>query len=189
MRFKNKQLPSSLSEANICVSLKKDKDETDPSSYRSIALLNYDLKIKSSSKPARKKCSKYHSSTGFILGRYSFCSDCKILEIIYADYGKIDRAAILYLDTCKAFHMIEWPYLFATLKKFEFGNTFMEWAKILYSNPKSSILTNGDRSGLFTLQCGVCQGDPLPSAIQYSAEPLAIGIRGHPLSQAVLRPV
>lgn len=36
--------PSSLSEANS-VLLKKAKDETDPGSYRPIALLNYDLKI------------------------------------------------------------------------------------------------------------------------------------------------
>lgn len=43
--FKNKHLPSSLSEANICVLLKKDKDDTDPGSYWHIALLNYDLKI------------------------------------------------------------------------------------------------------------------------------------------------
>lgn len=43
--FKNKQLPPSVSETNICVLLKKDMDETDPGSYTPIALLNYDLKI------------------------------------------------------------------------------------------------------------------------------------------------
>lgn len=100
---------------------------------------------------------------------------------MYADYSKKDRAAILSLDARKAFDMIEWTYLFATLKKFGFGDTFIEWIKILYSKPKSSILKNGDRSSLFTLQRGVRKGDPLsPLLFNIALEPLAITIRGHP---------
>lgn len=58
--FGSRQLPPSLSVANICVLLKKDKDETDPGSYRPIALLNYDLKI-ITKVLAKRKCSKYYS--------------------------------------------------------------------------------------------------------------------------------
>lgn len=77
--------------------------------------------------------------------------------------------------------MIEWPYLIVTLKKFGFGNTFIEWVKILYTNPSSFILTNGNRFSPFSLHCGVCQGDQLsPLLFNIALEPLAIGIRGHP---------
>lgn len=42
---KNTRLPSSLYEANVCLLLKKGKAETDPASYRPIALLNCDQKM------------------------------------------------------------------------------------------------------------------------------------------------
>lgn len=43
--IKNMRLPSSLNEADICLLLKKGKDETDPASYRPISLLNCDHKV------------------------------------------------------------------------------------------------------------------------------------------------
>lgn len=42
---RNYRLPNSLYEANICLLLKKGKVETDPASYRPIALLNCDQKV------------------------------------------------------------------------------------------------------------------------------------------------
>lgn len=112
---------------------------------------------------------------------YSFCNVHKILNILSADYGKNDRPAILSLDAHKAFDIIEWPYLFTALKGFGLGEAFIEWVKILYTNPESSILTNGDKSSPFCLHCWVCQGDPLsPLLFNIALEPLAIGIREHP---------
>lgn len=111
--FKSKQLPSSLSEANICVLLKKDKDETDLGSYRPIALLNYDFKIISkilANWLDKNVTSIFHlDQAGFIPDRYSFCNVRKILNIMYADYGKFDREVILSLDAHKVFNMLEWP--------------------------------------------------------------------------------
>lgn len=118
--------------------------------------------------------------TGFIPGRYSFCNVRKILNILYADYNN-KEGAILSLDARKAFDTIEWPYLFTTLEKFGFSNSFIDWVRILYKSPKSSILTNGNKSKPFSLQRGVRQGDPLsPLLFDIALEPLAIGIRAHP---------
>lgn len=111
------------------------------------------------------------SSAGFqIIMRIHVGRKSKILQ---------SGGAILSLDAHKAFDTIEWFYLITTLKRFGFGNTFIEWVKMSY--PKSFILRNGDISSPFSVQCGVCQGDQLsPLLFNISLEPLAIGIRGHP---------
>ena len=71
--------------------------------------------------------------------------------------------------------------MFATLKKFGFTVKFMTLLKMLYACPKSTVLTNHDRSPPFLLQRGTRQGcslSPLLSAL--ALEPLAISIRSCP---------
>lgn len=43
--LKDKIFPSSLYEANVCLLLKKDRDDTDVTSYHPLSLLNCDQKI------------------------------------------------------------------------------------------------------------------------------------------------
>lgn len=73
--IKNKRLSSSLYEANICLLVKKKgKEETDPASYRPIALLNCDHKVLT--KVLATKLAKHMSKiihpdqTGFIPGSF-----------------------------------------------------------------------------------------------------------------------
>ena len=96
-----------MSEANICVLLKKDKDETDPGNCRPIALLNCDLKIiKVFAKGWATIASIIHpDQTGFVPDMFS-CNVCKILNVLYAVHDKVDNPAILSLDAQKAFDMI-----------------------------------------------------------------------------------
>lgn len=119
--------------------------------------------------------------TGFIPGRFSYSNVRLLLNTLYSVHDKDTQAAILSLDAQKAFDQIEWPYMLEALKQFGFGVNFMEWVKIIHSNPVSSNLTNTDKSQPFDLQRGVRQGDPLsPLLFDIALEPLALGIRGHP---------
>jgi len=74
--IKNKKLPDSLYTANISLILKKDKDQTDPSSYRPIALLGSDLKV--FTKILANRLNKHVATIihpdqgGFIPRRFSF---------------------------------------------------------------------------------------------------------------------
>ena len=61
----------------------------------------------------------------------------------------------------KAFDSLEWPFLFDTLKRMNFGNSFIKWIHTLYTNVESCILNNGVTSRYFKLYRGVRQGDPL----------------------------
>lgn len=56
---------------------------------------------------------------------------------------------------------IEWPYMLTTLKRFWFGDKFIQWINILYANPKALVLTNLTFSASFPLYRGTCQGCPL----------------------------
>ncbi len=184
----NKKLPSSLYEKRFF--LKKGREESDPASYRPVVLLNFDQKVipKVLATKLGSHISKivHPDQSGFIPGRFSFGNVRLLLNTLYSSHKKDAQVAVLSLDAQKAFDQIEWPYMFEALRRFGFGTNFMEWVKIIYSNPVSCILTNSVKSQPFDLQRGVRQGDPLsPLLFDIALEPLAIGIRGHPGIQGV----
>ena len=85
------------------------------------------------------------------------------------------------LDFEKAFDTVEWPFLFKVLEKFNFGNQFIKWIKILYKNPYTTIKNNGWLSDKFPLKRGIRQGCPV-SALLFIllVEVLAIKLKKKP---------
>lgn len=87
----NGKLPKTLYEANISLILKKGRDETDPASFRPIALQNFDRKV--ITKILATRLNKYLASiihfdqTGFIPGRLSFSNVRRLLNTIYSDFS------------------------------------------------------------------------------------------------------
>lgn len=59
--------------------------------------------------------------------------------------------ALLSLDQEKAFDRVDWPFLFATVAKMGFGENFVRWVKLFYSDVRSSVLVNGYTSHPFRL--------------------------------------
>ena len=92
--------------------------------------------------------------------------------------------ALLSLDQEKAFDRIDWPFLFAALAKMGFGDNFIRWVRLLYSDVRSSVLVNlvnGYTSRPFKPSRGVLQGCPLsPLLYVLSMEVLAANVRCHP---------
>ncbi len=78
--------------------------------------------------------------------------------------------------------------MFAVLKKFGFGDTFISWIRLLYSSPKVSVHTNDVYSDYFTLERGSRQGCPLsPLLFAIAIEPLSITLRSSPLFRGITR--
>ena len=67
-------------------------------------------------------------------------------------------AAILSLDQEKACDRVDWSFLFSTLSKMSFGDSFIKWIRLLYRNPRCSVMVNGHISPFFFPSRGVSQG-------------------------------
>ena len=63
-------------------------------------------------------------------------------------------------DFEKSFDSLSWNFLFKTWEKFNFGESFIKWVRLLYTNISSCIMINGVATPLFSIRRGVRQGDP-----------------------------
>lgn len=182
--MESERLPPTLYEANISLLLKQDRDETEPSSYRPISMLNIDFKILTKilvNRFNKRIESIIHTDqTGFIPNRFSFFNAGRVMDVMYNSFDKLSKQSILCLDAEKAFDQVEWPYLMRVLEKFGLGPSFISWVRMLYAQPTAAVLTNLDRSPSFPLQKGTRQGCPLsPLLFALAIEPLATSVREH----------
>ena len=73
---------------------------------------------------------------------------------------------------------VEWNFLKATLKHFNFGTNLLSWIDCFYKNIKSCVTNKGFSNGWFPLNRGVRQGCPLSTALFVCViEVLALYIR------------
>ena len=101
--------------------------------------------------------------------------------IEYAQWDPKFTGALLFLDFEKAFDSIEWPWIFKTLTARGLPPSFITLIKLIYDNPRASVIVNGFRSHSFTVGRGVRQGCPLsPLLFALVIEPLLDAIRHNP---------
>ena len=116
---------------------KKDKDISYLKNYRPISLLTVDYKILAKTIANRlKKCLDiliHSDQSGFLKGRNIGNNVRLITDII--EYAKLNNipGAILLLDIQKAFDSVSHNFLFRVLNKFNFGDQFVTWIKVLYA--------------------------------------------------------
>ena len=101
-----------------------------------------------------------------------------VQDLIDVIHLRKEKAAFIFLAQEKAFDRMSHNFIFKTLKAFGFGDNFIKWVKIVYTDTKSSVKVNGFLTHEFSIQRGVRQGCPL-SALLYvlCAEVLGIEIR------------
>lgn len=125
------RLPPTLNEAIITVLPKKGTDPVEVSSYRPISLLPCDQKILAKALSVRLSSVIdkliHPDQTGFIPKRHSSSNLRCLFNIIYSQNVHTDDLVIVSLDAEKAFDQLEWPYLFAALRKFEISDNLEKW--------------------------------------------------------------
>ena len=107
---------------------------------------------------------------GYIKGR-QITENIRIISDImsYTDLKHIS-GFIALIDFEKAFDSVEWPFLLKTLKAFNFGNNFLHWIKILYTDIQSCVSNNGYFSEYFQLSRGYTTRVPnIGNAIYFSS--------------------
>ena len=190
--LEKKALPLTLTQATITLLLKKGKEPTECGSYRPISLLNQEQKILAKVLALRLEAIIAQiistDQTGFIKGRHLFFNIRKLLNIIHTSNSLLPPEAVISLDAEKAFDRVEWPYLFSVLRKFGFGETFVSWIQLLYSNPLASVNTNSLHSSFFRLARGTRQGCPLSGLLfAIAIQPLSIALKESQTIQGITR--
>ena len=180
--FEKGELANSQKQGIIKLIEKKNKDKRYVANWRPISLLNVDVKIASKAITLRleKVLSDLISADqcAYVKGRNIFDAVRTIGDIM--DYTKLHNlpGLMLTIDFEKAFDSLSWNFLFKTLEKFNFGESFIKWVRLFYTNISSCIMNNGVATPLFSVGRGVRQGDPLsPYLFILALETLLTAIR------------
>ena len=144
---------------------KQGKLRNDLKNWRPLTLLNSIHKFYSSIIAKRLKDTLpsiiNEDQTGFIAGRFIGENTRMIYDVI--DYCEtfLEKGILIILDFSKAFDTIKWPFIEESLKRFNFGETFIDFIKLCQTNSKSRIEQNDHLSTHISLTRGCRQGDPL----------------------------
>lgn len=182
-----KELSRTMKRGVISLIYKKKGDKKYLKNWRPITLLNVDYKMISKTITSRLKLvleqiiSPEQSCS--VPGRDIAENIASIRDVI--DYSEQEHlpAYIIKLDAQKAFDRVSHEYLFNLLPHFGFGENFIRWIKIFYTDISSAIKCNGHISSFFDVKRSVRQGCGL-SALLYviCAEPLNLLFKNNTLN-------
>ena len=162
---KLKQLCVSQRQAIIKLLEKPNKDKRFVANWGPISLLNFDLKIISKSLATRLKnvLGKLTDArqTAYVNERFIGESGRLIDDVLkVCDMQKLS-GYLLTVDFEKAFDSLNHNFLIAVLKKYGFGDDFIDWILILFNSQESCVINGGHSTKYFPLERGARQGDPI----------------------------
>ena len=138
-----KELSTSQRQAVIKLIEKKDKDKRFIKNWRPISLLNVDYKIISKALASRLKKVLPNlispQQTAYVENRFIGESGRLIADIIEITDILNKEGFLVTVDIEKALHSLDHTFLISVLKKFSFGNDFVNWNETLISKQESCV--------------------------------------------------
>ncbi|CAI5959372.1 unnamed protein product [Closterium sp. NIES-65] len=170
------KLPKSALTA-VTILLHKKGERSDLGNYRPITLLSATYKIVAKLLANRMKgvLSQVISRNqfGFVPGRRLADAVKTVADTIDAAITEKEDWYLLLVDFQKAYDSVSRPFLFRTLERMGFPETFIRWAKGLHDQAATQLLVNGWLGEHVEVESGVRQGCPLaPYLFICAAEPL-----------------
>ncbi|CAN6294153.1 unnamed protein product [Urochloa humidicola] len=136
-----------------------------PGDYRPICLQNCSLKIiaKMLTTRLQQEIPKLIDvdQTGFIKGRSISENFVYAMELVQCCNRRKLPTLVLKLDFAKAFDVVSWDSLRATMVARGFPTEWCQWVDNILTSSKLAVLVNGSPGPWFTCRRGVRQGDPL----------------------------
>ena len=84
-----------------------------------------------------------HDQTAYIKERFIDNNVRLLSDIIdYCNLAK-QNGILLSVDFEKAFDTVEWNFMYECLRKFNFGENFIKWIEVLYTDPIMVVKNNG----------------------------------------------
>ena len=93
--------------------------------------------------------------------RYIGCGTRNLIDLYEMCEKSNEPGALINIDFEKAFDSVEWNFMYAVLKRFNFGNNFIKWIRVLYTEPKFRVKNNGWVSKSYSMSRGMRQGCPV----------------------------
>ena len=128
-------------------------------------LLNVDLKIISKSLATRLKnvLEKLIDArqTAYVNERFIGESGHLIDDVLKVCDMQRLSGYLLTFDFEKAFDSLNHNFLIAVLKKYGFGDDFIDWVLNLFNRQESCVINGGHSTKYFPLERGARQGDPI----------------------------
>ena len=161
--------------------------------YRPLSLMNVDYKILSKVLNSRLRKTIGNiindDQTCSIPGRSIHDNIHLIRSIIEYHARRKEPMGLILWDQEKAFDRINHRYLMAALRAFGFGQEFVNWVTLLYTNGTFRIRVNSSVTTPIAFQCGVRQGCSLSASLFIIClEPLLHRIRQNPRIPGLLAP-
>ena len=103
--------------------------------------------------------------TAYIENRFICESGRLIADIIEITDIFNEEGFLVTMDIEKAFDPVDHTFLISVLKKFGFGNNFVNWIETLISKQEPCVINGGSTTQYFYLERGACQGNPISAYI------------------------
>ena len=163
--YNSGQLTQLQKQGIISLIPKKDKELTNLNNWRPITLLNIDYKIATKAMPNRMKNVLpniiNNCQTGFLKGRYIGENIRLLFDIIEHSLETNKPGCLIFADFEKAFDSLDHNFMLKTLSSFNFGESFLKWINLFYTDIQTCVYNNGHMSDFFNVERGVRQGCPL----------------------------